>query len=164
MRAFARFAAALPLLVLGQATASAATHDAPQLISAFRTICLEHLGDAAAQVAEGSRAPWNFVADQPAESGEDLYRSEFGLLAIGGAVQSCTITAEMDADVDLAAFRAAMAASLSLDDGRPLPEPDSAYWLIATDPSNEQFVIALKVSAATGRNLATLTIQKREAR
>lgn len=159
---FPPLALAAALLAAGPSAATAASHDAPQLISAFGTICLDHLGDAGAQAVEGSRAPWDFVADGRSQFGENVFRSGFGMLAIGGSPQSCTLTAEMDADVDLASFQAALAASLPLGDGRPLPEPDSLYWLIETESPREQFVIAVKVSAATGRNLATLTIRKRE--
>src|SRR5207237_4159258 len=113
-------------------------------------------GDAGAQVAVARAAPWNFAPDGQTENRVTRFRSELGMLGVREVDKACTVTGAIDPQMDLRAFQAAMSESLPLGEGRPLEPPHSVYWLIAADGSNEQFVISLKVSNETGRNLATL--------
>jgi hypothetical protein len=149
------------LLSSGPASAFA-TYDAPQLLAAFQAICLDHLGDADAQAAAARSSPWNFAPDDPAESGEAVYRSEFGLVGIVPATHFCALSSEMAPQVDLASFQRSLGASLGLPPGTPLEEPHSVYWLFTVGGNDDEYVLGLKVSAQSGRNLATLTIQKRD--
>jgi hypothetical protein len=134
--------------------------DAPQMIRTFEGICLDHIGDARAQGDTAFTAVWNFVPDRPID-GEVRYRSRTGALGIRESTGFCALSSELHPGIDLASFQTAMSQSLSLERGTPLPNADSVYWLIATDDTGEQYVIALKVSVYNGRNLATLTLQKR---
>ena len=121
------------------------------------------MGDAAAQTAAAVIAPWNFAVDGPAgEDGVVLYRSGTSMLGIGETISSCALTDEMGPQVTLTTFQSAMTAAIGTDEGQPLLGSDSRSWLIA-GPRDEQYVLALKVSNATGRNLATLWIQRRAA-
>ena len=154
----------LAIAVPGQARAGESeVHavDATELISAFGTICLDHLGDSNAQITAARGAPWNFEPDEDRMENVAAFRSDLGVLGVGNSSRMCILTAEMDSQVRLASVQALLAQSLSLDEGSPLEEPVSVYWLIAPNDSDEQFVLALKVSDWTGRNLATLTVQSR---
>jgi hypothetical protein len=152
------------LLVAQPAPAAAVTAaaGAPERVSAFRAICLDHIGDLGAQAAAARAEPWRFHADGAVGEAVTHYRSALGMLGIGASARSCALTGEIDPGIDLSRFSAVMTASLGTDDGTPLDEADSVYWLIAPDHRNEQYVLALKVSRQTGRNLATLWVQKRE--
>lgn len=131
-----------------------------RLIAAFTTICLEHMGDAAAQAAAAAAAPWSFAADGPAtDAGAIGYRSGSTRLGIGERTGLCTLTGELEPRATLASVRSAMTAAIGTDEGQPLAA-DSRYWLIA-DARDQEHVLALKVSNATGQNLATLWIQRR---
>ena len=112
------------------------------------------------QAAEASTAPWRFVPDGSA--GEmTRFRSDLGALGIGDADKICTITGAIDPGMGLSGFRTVMIAWLSIDEGSPLIDANSVYWLIAPNESDEQYVMSLKVSDETGRNLATLWVQNR---
>ncbi|HYD13523.1 MAG TPA: hypothetical protein VEC11_11820 [Allosphingosinicella sp.] len=155
------------LLLLGAAAilcpAAAGAQPTPaesRLIAAFTTICLEHMGDAAAQRVTAAAAPWTFVTDgAPLDNGLVPYRSGSTRLGIGEALQACTLTGEMEPTVTLASFLSALTAAVGTDEGQPL-DANSRYWLIAGNRDEEQ-VLSLKVSNETGRNLATLWVQRR---
>jgi hypothetical protein len=149
------------VVALCPAQGNAAVTGAPNLISAFQAICLDHIGDPVAQASQARGAPWNF--DPGGSVGAmTRYRSGLGALGIGEAAKACTITAEIDPGINLSGFKRLMATALSLDEGTPLVEADSVYWLIVPDQSDQQYVLSLKVSGQTGRNLATLWVQNRE--
>jgi hypothetical protein len=156
------------LLFLGSAVAligatpagARASEAESRLIATFTAICLEHMGDAAAQTATATAAPWNFAPAEPI-GGMNLvhYRAGSSHLGIGAATGSCTLTDVMESAVTLATMRAALAEAIGTDDGHPLDERTSRYWLIAGDGGEEQ-VLSVKVSNDTGRNLATLWVQR----
>ena len=159
----------IALLILGAAgaflwpatAAAQATEAEARSITTFTAICLEHMGNAAAQATAAVAAPWNFVSDGPAtDAGVFPYRSGSTRLGISEAMGSCTLTSELEPQVTLASVQSALTAALGTDGGQPLPEADSRYWLIAGD-RNEEHVLALKVSNVSGRNLATLWVQRR---
>jgi hypothetical protein len=149
-------------LCLGVAGAHA-TEAESRLIATFTAVCLQHLGNPAAQSDAAVSAPWNFIQDGSAtEEGISPYRSGSDRLGIGESLVSCTLTSEMGSDVTLASVQSAMTAAIGTDEGQPLAEADSRYWLIAGD-GGEEHVLALKVSNASGRTLATLWVQRRAA-
>lgn len=132
-----------------------------RLIAAFTAVCLEHMGDAAGQTATATAPQWNFAAGDPATvAGLSSYRSGSSRLGISAATGTCSLTSEMESGVTLATLRSAMTAAIGTDEGQPLVEADSRYWLIAGTGGEEQ-VLAVKVSSETGRNLATLWVQRR---
>ena len=142
------------------AAGAQATPAESRLVGAFAAICLEHLGDATAQRMTATAAPWNFAADgAPRENGLVPFRSASTRLGIGAAREVCTLTGEMDSSVTLASFQAAMTAAIGTDEGQVLAA-DSRYWLIADSRYVEQ-VLSLKISNQSGRNLATLWVQRR---
>ena len=144
------------------ATADPALVEVPQMASAFRSICLEHLADAGAQAAVARATPWNFSPVGRAQDHTDRYRSNLGMLGIRQAPQFCALTAAVRPGVDVASFQAAMAAVLPLGPSSTLEAPDSVYWTIEADGGHDQYFIALKVSNHGGRVLATFTLQKRQ--
>jgi hypothetical protein len=154
--------AAFLLAVQAAPSEPATTVDPARLISSFGSVCLEHLGDPRAQIAAARAAPWNFAPDEETADHVTRFRSEMGMLGVWEAGKVCTMTVALEPGVDLRAFQAAMSASLPMGEGSPLEPSHSVYWLIAPDGSDEQFVMSLKVSDQTGRNLATLWVQSRE--
>jgi hypothetical protein len=132
-----------------------------RLIATFTAVCLEHMGDAAAQATTATAPPWNFaLGDAATVAGLSSYRLGSSRLGIGAATATCALTSEMEPGVTLATLRSAMTAAIGTDAGQPLVEADSRYWLIAGSGGEEQ-VFAVKVSSETGRNLATMWIQRR---
>jgi hypothetical protein len=133
------------------------------LIATFTAICLEHMGDAETQRTTAVAAPWNFAPGGPVTDPRiTSYQSGSIRLGISDAMGTCTLTGGLEPQVTLASFQAVMAAAIGTDEGRPLREADSRYWIIADDHSQEH-VLALKVSNESGRNLATLWVQRRAA-
>lgn len=134
-----------------------------RIVAAFTAVCLQHMGDPAAQTAAATAAPWGFVPDGlPADDGVTRYRSGPHRIGISEPLGACTSTGEAGPGVTLATMQSAMTAALGTDDGQPLLQADSRAWIVA-DADDEQHVLALKVSGETGRNLVTLWVQRRAA-
>jgi hypothetical protein len=135
--------------------------NANELVSAFTDICLKSLGDEQAQIAAAQGKPWRFVAQQAADD-EKRFRSDAFALGIRTANENCALTAELEKSASLGDVKAAFMKVAGADEPKPLPQSDSVYWIIAAQPDNREYVIGLKVSGASGRNLATIAVSKRK--
>jgi hypothetical protein len=151
------------LFSLTGAPVSTATDQHPepsQFVSAFADICLRHLGDEQAQIAAAQQMPWRMIAEKAA-NGEKRFRSEALALGIGGANENCALTAELEKSASLADVKSAFVKVAGADEPKALLQSESVYWIIA-DPGDQEYVIGLKVSGESGRNLATFAASKRK--
>jgi hypothetical protein len=134
---------------------------AEQLVAPFKAICLDHLGDNAAQAAAAQAAPWNYTPAKHRDGSTDTQRYVSGTIdiSIGGADGVCAVTSVMEASVDLAKAGAALRASLPLGPGEASDTGDSLAWKIQTNDAKRDYGIGLMVSTRYGRPLGTLLVQ-----
>jgi len=101
------------------------------------------------------------VAEKTA-NGEKRFRSDEFALGISAANENCALTAELEKFASFADVKSAFMKLVGADEPKPLLQSDSVYWIIATKPDDQEYVIGLKVSGASGRNLATFAASKRK--
>jgi hypothetical protein len=142
------------------AAASAAPNNLVEpslLVSAFTGICLKNVGDQASQKAAAQGQPWQLIP-QKSENDEERLRSQAFALGIRAADNNCALTAELGKSVSLDDLKAAFIKETGANEPQALAQPDSVYWMIAAGPQEQPYAIGLKVSAASGRNLATFAV------
>ena len=100
------------------------------------------------------------MAAQKSENGEDRLRSKTFALGIRSADSNCALTAELSKSVGLNDLEAAFIKETGASEPQALPQSDSVYWMIAAGAQQQPYAIGLKVSATSGRNLATFAVSQ----
>ena len=132
-----------------------------QFISTFREICLVHLDNREAQIAAAKTGPWKLADKGTDKEGTARFRSDLVALGVSSdATKGCSLTGAVDPSLDIEKVQVQVRTSLPLGAAKPMPSPDSRYWMVGLPGSDDRYVISLKVSNASGVNLATLNSSK----
>ena len=137
------------------------TVETPQFISTFKDICLVHLDNREGQIAAAKTGPWKLVDKGTDKEGAARFRSELVALGISSdPTKGCSLTGAIDSSLDIEKVQTQVSNVLPLGEAKPMPSPDSRYWMVGLPGRSDRYVISLKVSNASGVNLATLTSSK----
>ena len=131
------------------------------LLSAFKQICLVHLDDKSGQIAAAKVETWKLGEPRIEQGGAVRFRSDSMALSISESDKvGCSITAAIDPSTDIQAMSSQVTKSFPVGEAKAMPQSDSRYWMVGFPGRKDRFVISVKVSNASGVNLATLNSSK----